>query len=101
MSNLIENAIKYSPDGEPPEVKLIFGDELEIRIKDHGIGIPEEELPKLFETFFRASNVDNIQGTGLGLSIAKSLVELQGGVFEISIDGDLFKAVVKLKKGQI
>nr|WP_228017247.1 sensor histidine kinase [Synechocystis sp. LEGE 06083] len=50
---------------------------------DHGIGIPAEDLPKLFRTFQRASNVGNIHGTGLGLSIVKTCVDLHGGSIEV------------------
>lgn len=82
--NLIENAIKYSPDAPPPQVTLHYmATELEVQVRDFGIGIPQEELNKLFNTFYRASNVDNIQGTGLGLSIVKQFVEIHKGKIKI------------------
>ena len=56
------------------------------------------EAEELMERFKRGDVSRTTEGSGLGLSIAKSLVELQGGEFEIEIDGDLFKAIVKLKK---
>lgn len=84
MTNLLENAIKYSPDGGPPEMKLMFGDDgLCIEVTDHGIGIPEVDQARLFDTFYRASNVDNIQGTGLGLAIVKQFVELHSGTINV------------------
>lgn len=84
LFNLISNASKYSPDG-----KTIYltchtakGGELDISIRDEGIGIPEAEQKFLFERFFRASNVTNIQGTGLGLNIVKRYVDLlEGKIF--------------------
>lgn len=89
MTNLLENAVKYSPEGKPPLIKLVFDKSLEIHVVDYGIGIPEEEIPKLFDTFFRASNVDNIQGTGLGLSIVKQFVKIHKG--DISVNSEVGK----------
>ncbi len=84
VNNLVENAIKYSPDGAPPEVRAIYHEkELELHIKDHGIGIPDEDQEKLFDTFYRASNVGNIQGTGLGLAIVQQFVKLHGGTIKV------------------
>ncbi|WP_462251640.1 sensor histidine kinase [Ekhidna sp.] len=83
LNNLIGNAIKYTIDGKPPELSLIYGDHFEIHVKDHGIGIPESDQKKLFSTFFRASNVGNIQGTGLGLSIVHEFVQIHEGTIEV------------------
>lgn len=79
--NLVENAIKYSLETSPkPMVKLIATeDKVEVQVIDFGIGIPQEELKFIFDTFFRASNVKNIKGTGLGLSIVYDLVKKLGG----------------------
>lgn len=84
IHNLVSNAIKYSPSGGKINVKvseekgnLIF------IIEDCGIGIPEEELPLLFEPFHRAKNAIHIQGTGLGLSIVKHAVDLHGGKISV------------------
>lgn len=82
LNNLIENAIKYTTSGNPPEVYVIYGDTLEIHVKDYGIGIPITDQKKLFNTFFRASNVGNIKGTGLGLSIVHEFVLLHEGTIE-------------------
>lgn len=86
MNNLIENAIKYSEGSEKePELFLLFSDNhFELCVKDYGMGIPEKEQEKLFDTFFRASNVGNIQGTGLGLSIVNEFVKIHGG--DIKVD---------------
>ncbi len=83
FSNLLSNAAKYSPEGA--EVKLSVQQEtgLLLRIADKGIGIPEADLPHLFEPFHRASNVGLIGGTGLGLMITKRCVELHGGSISV------------------
>ncbi|MBW4434243.1 MAG: response regulator [Pelatocladus maniniholoensis HA4357-MV3] len=85
FSNLMSNAIKYSPKGGNVEFHLI-GKESEVIffIQDQGIGIPIEEQSNLFQPFCRASNVDTLPGTGLGLAITKACVELHGG--NISLD---------------
>jgi PAS domain S-box-containing protein len=84
MNNLIENAFKYSPDSQIPEVHIHYHDnQVELKVKDYGIGVPKEDLERLFETFYRASNVDNIQGTGLGLAIVKEYTELHGGTISV------------------
>ena len=80
MDNLRTNAAKYSPPGKP----ILFGvqrqgTELLITVADQGIGIPEKDQPRLFEGFFRASNVEKRLGTGLGLAIVKKAVESHGG----------------------
>ena len=80
LSNLINNAFKYSVGNEKPELSINFkSTELVISIKDYGVGIPEDERKHLFEPFFRAENVSEIQGTGLGLSIAKEYIEVNKG----------------------
>ena len=80
LSNLLENAIKYSPEGNPIDFTLSYPDNSAIfQIKDQGIGIPSEEQTKLFDSFYRATNVGQISGTGLGLSIVKQCVDLHGG----------------------
>ena len=88
INNLIENAIKYTHEDAPPEIELNYGkDGFSVSVKDHGIGIPKDEIGNLFDTFFRASNVDNIQGTGLGLSIVHEFVKLHNG--EIEVESEL------------
>ncbi len=90
LFNLISNAIKYSKtEGEISCHISKIENGVCFNIKDNGIGIPEEEQKHLFERFFRASNVENIQGTGLGMSIVKRYVELLGG--DISFESALGK----------
>ena len=87
VSNLIENAIKYTPDGEV--VVDITGDDktITISVQDSGIGIPAEDLPHLFQKFYRVDNSDTreIGGTGLGLYLSRRLTEaMSGRLFVIS-----------------
>jgi PAS domain S-box-containing protein len=84
MTNLLNNAIKYSPVEKCITVRLWTESErVVIAVQDHGIGIPEADLGRLFEPFHRAGNVGTIQGTGLGLAIAKQAVELHGGSLSV------------------
>ncbi len=88
ITNLLTNAIKYSPENSPVTLELTYGDSrATIRVIDNGMGIPPADLPGLFEPFNRASNVGSIQGTGLGLAIAKQAVDLHGG--SISVESSL------------
>ncbi len=82
ITNLMLNAIKYTPPCGNIELKTTATkDFVEIGISDTGIGIPQEDIPKVFDEFFRAANAKKIEkdGTGLGLSIAKQIVERHGG----------------------
>ena len=80
LSNLISNAFKYSLGKKPPQLSMHFKPtEVILSVKDYGIGIPKAEQLHLFEPFFRANNVTEVQGTGLGLSIAKEYVEINNG----------------------
>ena len=84
LTNLISNALKYSPSGT--EVKVEISDRngmVSFCISDRGIGIPEAEQSRLFQTFSRCSNVGKIQGTGLGLAIVKRCVDLYKGEIQI------------------
>ena len=85
--NLINNAVKFSPEGKTVEVVAAKGvnNEASISITDHGLGIPPESIPHLFERFYRAGNVTvaEIPGTGIGLYIVKSIVDELGGRIEV------------------
>lgn len=85
LGNLVSNAFKYSPAGGEVELTIdCSGDCIRLSVEDHGIGIPDEHLPHLYETFRRAGNVGNIAGTGLGLAIVRRSVELHRGRIEVS-----------------
>ncbi len=88
---IIDNAIKYSSKNSKVEIRAINNYEgkynlngnpgILFQFKDYGRGIPKEDLPKIFERFFRSSNVNEIAGTGLGLAIVKDLIEAHKGHF--------------------
>jgi signal transduction histidine kinase len=80
LTNLLGNALKYSPQGNPVEFKIIVeSEQVVFKIVDRGIGIPSKDKENLFKPFYRGSNVDNIQGTGLGLAIVGRCVEAHKG----------------------
>ncbi|MBS1520907.1 MAG: HAMP domain-containing histidine kinase [Bacteroidetes bacterium] len=93
LVNLISNAIKYSDVADHIEVGTeINEDSCKIWVKDYGIGIPEKEQDKLFEPFFRASNVSHTTGTGLGLNLVKRYAELMGG--KVTVEKNAKKGTV-------
>ncbi len=80
ISNLLDNAMKYSPTDSVIDFKLFCEcGKVVFQVTDRGIGIPIADRQRLFEPFYRGSNIHNLPGTGLGLSIVKSLVDLHGG----------------------
>jgi|GEM_PF-1237628 len=84
ITNLVSNAIKYSPDGSEVVVELSDSDEcINMIVADHGIGIPEEDIRHLFEPFFRSTNVGKIAGTGLGMPIVKQGIEMHNGIVNV------------------
>jgi len=98
FQNLIGNAIKYSPDGGDIEIELrVTGDAARVTVRDHGIGIPPDERPRIFEPGYRARGARAIPGSGLGLFISTGIVRRHGGtitcvpaegggtVFEVSL----------------
>jgi two-component system phosphate regulon sensor histidine kinase PhoR len=85
MSNLVSNAIKFTPEGGKVRVcGRQQGEELVLQVSDTGVGIPKEELPKVFERFYRVHRPgQQIQGTGLGLAIVKEVISMHGGRVEV------------------
>lgn len=82
VENLIDNAIRYTKGGGTVEIWLENkGKLLQFKIKDQGVGIPEEDKRYIFQKFFRAENIlkDQVRGTGLGLFVAKSIIDNSGG----------------------
>jgi two-component system phosphate regulon sensor histidine kinase PhoR len=86
FNNLISNAINYSPDGGQVSVAAKgLGEYVEIRVTDTGVGIPPEELPKIFDKFYRVKHrkTRQVMGTGLGLAIVKGAVEAHHGTIDV------------------
>ena len=88
LSNLISNAVKYSPSGSAVRLSVAQNaQEIVLRVEDRGIGIPEADRQWLFNAFHRARNVGERPGTGLGLVIVKRCIELHGG--KIAVESKL------------
>jgi signal transduction histidine kinase len=85
LGNILDNAVKYSPAGGDIGVSVAnAGLWAELRVRDHGLGIPNDDLPRVFDRFFRASNVpSDAPGTGLGLAGARQIVEQHGGTMAL------------------
>lgn len=103
ISNLVSNAVKYSPPHKNIMVSLQHMQEaLLLKVQDEGIGIPEADLKHLFEPFHRAANVGTIPGTGLGLVITKESVELHGGFINVESElgvGTTFTITIPFGEG--
>lgn len=85
ISNLVSNAIKYSPSSAPVELELVYTPTLvTLSVTDYGIGIPANERERIFEIFHRAANVESVTGTGLGLAIVRHVVDLHDGRIDLS-----------------
>jgi signal transduction histidine kinase len=86
FSNLVSNAINYSPEGGKVHVAgRGLGEYIEIRVEDTGVGIPPEELPKIFDKFYRVKHpkTRKVTGTGLGLAIVKGAIEAHHGTIDV------------------
>lgn len=82
--NLLNNAIKFSPGAEVVNFTVTCDEnEITMVVRDHGVGIPADDMNRLFEPFYRATNAKAISGTGLGLSIVKKAVELLNGTLSV------------------
>lgn len=96
LSNLVSNAIKYSPENKRIELTTsVANGVLQITVSDEGMGIPLEDQQHLFERFFRASNAFTVQGTGLGLNIVRKYLDLMGGTIHFTSEpgkGSVFTA---------
>ncbi|MBM3149766.1 MAG: GAF domain-containing protein, partial [Chloroflexi bacterium] len=78
VTNLVNNAVNYTAEGEVEIRAMAIDSEVLVEVVDTGCGIPQDDLPKVFQDFFRGSNVE-YKGTGLGLSICRRIVEAHGG----------------------
>ncbi|MCC5657134.1 PAS domain-containing sensor histidine kinase [Nostoc sp. XA010] len=105
LKNLLDNAIKYSPSHIAIDLSLYCKNEKVIfQVKDRGIGIPVADQQRIFEPFYRGTNIDSIPGTGLGLSILKTLVDLHHG--QVSVEsqvgvGTTFTVMLPLIKSEL
>jgi signal transduction histidine kinase len=100
LNNLFSNAIKYSTDIKQVCIRL-FGkeDNIIIEVEDHGIGIPDDKLLKIFEPFYRIGQEEGASGTGLGLTVVKEIVEAHGGRITVtSRTGEGSKFVITLNQ---
>lgn len=102
LSNLVENAIKYSPEDSEVEVRSREdGDTVVVEVKDQGMGIPAEDLPNIFMKFYRSQNVktSTIKGTGLGLYLAQYFAQLHKGKITVTSEpgqGTIFKVTLPI-----
>jgi two-component system phosphate regulon sensor histidine kinase PhoR len=89
VANLVHNAIKFTPPGGRISISaMASGDEVVIAVRDTGIGIPADDLPRIFERFYKADRARTSGGTGLGLAIAKHVVQGHGGrIWAESVEG--------------
>lgn len=89
ITNLLTNAIKYSPEKSNILVKAeTRGNELLVHVMDRGCGIPEAEIPRIFERYYRASNHGENPGSGLGLYVCRQIIEAHGGkIWAESVEG--------------
>ncbi len=100
--NLLSNAVKYSDKGEKVNFSIkCIDNNIQLKFQDYGIGIPSDELNRIGQPFFRASNVDKARGTGLGLSIVFKSIELHGGKIVINSvmgEGTTVEVVIPYEK---
>jgi PAS domain S-box-containing protein len=100
LINLLTNAIKFSPNKEQVYLTVVASKkEIAIKVSDEGLGIPKDELTRIFEPFLRGKGVEAIQGTGLGLSIVKKSVELLNGSVQVNSElnkGTTFNVTIPL-----
>ncbi len=98
FNNIISNAVKYSPRGGIIKVAAkMNGGQIEVTVEDQGLGIPEADRERLFERYYRGSNVSGIVGTGIGLYLVKTVVDLHGGTVAVeSKEGEGSRFLVRL-----
>jgi signal transduction histidine kinase len=92
VTNLVDNAIKYSPEGGQIEVSLgVAGSDIRLAVRDHGVGVPPEHRPLIFDRFYQAhagGPLTSMAGMGLGLYISRQIVELHGGTITAEFPDD-------------
>jgi two-component system phosphate regulon sensor histidine kinase PhoR len=87
--NILDNAVKYSVSGDILVTIQQYNQLIEVRIKDKGIGISEQDLPQVFNRFFRVEKSRSKRGSGLGLAIASEIAKNHGGTIEVKSELDL------------
>jgi signal transduction histidine kinase len=89
LDNLLDNALRYSPAGSPIGMSLtVQGADAQVRVADHGVGVPADERARLFTPFYRTSRTSDTPGTGLGLHISQQLAQRQGGRLWLEASSD-------------
>lgn len=97
LDNLIGNAVKYSPGGRVLVTVRPEGARAVVEVCDSGVGIPADEIPQLFDRFFRASTSNGFSGSGIGLAVVKDIVERHGGTIDVTSEvggGSTFRVVL-------
>ena len=99
VNNLLDNAAKYGPEGSDVEVRVADGT---VAVRDHGPGIDPDDLPHVFERFYRGASARGAQGSGLGLAIVRQVAESHGG--SVSVEnapggGAVFRLALPLGNG--
>jgi two-component system sensor histidine kinase KdpD len=104
LTNLLDNASKYTPEGSPIEIaSWITESHWIVQVADQGPGVPEKDLPHLFDKFYRGPQKETKSGSGLGLAICKGIVDIHGGTLEAengSGGGMLFRLTLPLEMEQ-
>ncbi len=104
LSNLLDNAIKYTPQGGGVEISLdTNGREVRVKVADTGIGIAPQKVEKVFERFYRGDESRSTPGSGLGLSLAQAIVNAHGGRIEVESrvgEGSTFTVVLPMENSQ-
>jgi signal transduction histidine kinase len=90
VTNLVDNAIKYSPDGGQIDVELSVesSESVRLAVRDHGIGIPPEHRSRIFSRFYQAHPNQHFGGIGLGLHISRQIIEQHGGKINVEFPPD-------------
>ena len=93
LYNILDNAVKYTPSGSCVTVRVEeYSMFVRIRVSDQGPGVTEDEIPHLFERFYRSPRFREKEGVGLGLSLAREIIRKEGGYIKVSPKADAFFA---------
>jgi two-component system sensor histidine kinase KdpD len=99
--NILDNSFKYSPPESSVDITAeLRGEQVEIEIIDHGPGIPNDDLERVFDKFYRLQRPNSVAGTGLGLSIVRGIIEAHGGTVNAANNpngGTIIRLVLPVK----